>query len=689
GPRREASEELRSFGTMTPDLLELSDWLAAAGCTHVAMESTGVYWKPIYNILEGSFELLLVNAQHIKTVPGRKTDVKDSEWIAELLQHGLLRGSFVPQQPERELRELTRYRSSLVRERTAELASANQRFRQLAENIDAAFWLASPDEKELYYVSPAYETITNRSCESLYADPTSWLEALHPEDRERALAEAQARGPVPHDDERESEFRTRRPDGSTGWIWVRSWPVYDAQGALVGRAGIAEDITERVQADQALRESEEKFRAVAQTAADGIISADADGNITYFNTAAESLFGYPAAEVMGRPLTLLMPGRFRASHKRGLQHFRSTGEARLLGKTSELAGRRKDGSEFPLDLSLAAWKTGDGQTAFTGILRDITRRKQAEQALRESEQRFRSAFDHTAVGMALLDLEGRYSRVNHAYCQMLGYTEDELRGRSVQEVTHPEDVAKSVDHVRRLLAGELPGFTIEKRYRHKSGSVVWSLTSVAAVPDDAGNPLYLVAETQDITERKRAEEKLRESETRFRSIFEHAGAGMHTIGPDGRFRQVNPAFCTMLGYSEQELLKLSLTDVTHPDDLGATRRQFDRMRAGKGAVDLVKRMVRKDGAIIWVHVTAVWLTDADQQPLYGVALVQDITKEREAEQLLLKANLELEERVRERTAELLDTNQQLITENTERLRAENIQRGRNRVLQALAGGAPL
>lgn len=121
GSGREPGKEIRSFGTMTADLLELSDWLGVAGCTHVAMESTGVYWKPIYNLLEGSFELLLVNAQHIKTVPGRKTDVKDCEWIAELLQHGLLRGSLVPQQPERELRELTRYRSSLVRERTAEI----------------------------------------------------------------------------------------------------------------------------------------------------------------------------------------------------------------------------------------------------------------------------------------------------------------------------------------------------------------------------------------------------------------------------------------------------------------------------------------------------------------------------------------------------------------------------------------
>lgn len=121
GPKGKPRKEIRSFGTMTPDLLELSDWLTAAGCTHVAMESTGVYWKPIYNILEGTFELLLVNAQHIKTVPGRKTDAKDCEWIAELLQHGLLRGSFVPQQEERELREVTRYRSSLVRERTAEI----------------------------------------------------------------------------------------------------------------------------------------------------------------------------------------------------------------------------------------------------------------------------------------------------------------------------------------------------------------------------------------------------------------------------------------------------------------------------------------------------------------------------------------------------------------------------------------
>jgi transposase len=110
-------QELRTFGTMTQDILALADWLSATGCTHVAMESTGVYWKPVYNLLEGLFELLVVNAQHIKAVPGRKTDAKDAEWIADLLQHGLLRGSFIPPAPQRALRDLTRHRSTLVAER--------------------------------------------------------------------------------------------------------------------------------------------------------------------------------------------------------------------------------------------------------------------------------------------------------------------------------------------------------------------------------------------------------------------------------------------------------------------------------------------------------------------------------------------------------------------------------------------
>lgn len=142
GPDGRPLKEIRTFGTTTHELLRLSDWLAEAGITHMAMESTGVYWKPLWNLLEGAFALLLVNAAHIKQVPGRKTDVKDSEWLADLLRHGLLRASFVPERCQRELRELIRYRSSLVRERAAEvnrvqkvLEGANIKLASVASDI--------------------------------------------------------------------------------------------------------------------------------------------------------------------------------------------------------------------------------------------------------------------------------------------------------------------------------------------------------------------------------------------------------------------------------------------------------------------------------------------------------------------------------------------------------------------------
>ena len=141
-----AGKEIRTFGTMTHELLQMADWIESHGCTHVAMESTGVFWKPIYNLLEASeMELLVVNAAHIKAVPGRKTDVKDAEWIADLLRHGLVRSSFIPDLPQREMRELVRYRKTLIRERASEinriqktLEGANIKLSSVASNVMGA-----------------------------------------------------------------------------------------------------------------------------------------------------------------------------------------------------------------------------------------------------------------------------------------------------------------------------------------------------------------------------------------------------------------------------------------------------------------------------------------------------------------------------------------------------------------------
>src|SRR6202022_3608168 len=135
-------KQMRTFGTTTRELLNLRQWLLSQGCTHAAMESTGVYWKPVYAILEGGLEIVVANAQHVKKVPGRKTDVKDAEWIADLLCHGLLRSSFVPPQPIRELRDLTRYRRKLVESQSAErnrllklLETANIKLSSVASDV--------------------------------------------------------------------------------------------------------------------------------------------------------------------------------------------------------------------------------------------------------------------------------------------------------------------------------------------------------------------------------------------------------------------------------------------------------------------------------------------------------------------------------------------------------------------------
>jgi transposase len=139
-PEGQLHTQTRTFSTMTADLLALADWLDAAGVTHVAMESTGVYWKPVFHILEERFAVMLVNAQHIKRVPGRKTDVQDAEWIAQLLQHGLLSPSFVPPPAIRELRDLTRQRTQLVRAK----ATAANRLQKVLEDAKATGGWKSP-----------------------------------------------------------------------------------------------------------------------------------------------------------------------------------------------------------------------------------------------------------------------------------------------------------------------------------------------------------------------------------------------------------------------------------------------------------------------------------------------------------------------------------------------------------------
>src|SRR5918995_423968 len=262
------------------------------------------------------------------------------------------------------------------------------------------------------------------------------------------------------------------------------------------------------QPDEELRKSEARYRTVLDTAFDAIVTITPDGVVRWFNRGAERIFGYRAEEVIGQPVTVIMPERYRELCVAGLHRYLQTGQARVVGGTTELVGLRKDNSEFPIEMSLGETYE-DGERLFTGVIRDVTERKRAESALRESEQRFRGSFERAATGMALVGTDGRFLRVNKSLCEILGYTERELLGRTFQETTHPDDLEVDLEHLRRLLVRVVRTYQREKRYLHKDGHVVWTLLSVSVVHDEENEPLYFISQIQNVSERKALEESLR------------------------------------------------------------------------------------------------------------------------------------------------------------------------------------
>jgi len=179
------------------------------------------------------------------------------------------------------------------------------------------------------------------------------------------------------------EIRSRRKNGETFDAYLSASVIRDPNGRVMGAVGVSRDITERKRAEEALQESQARFRSVVQSANDAILIGDAGGNIIAWNKGAEAIFGYGEEEVLGKPIVFVMPERYRDAHKRGLERFGSTGEPHVMGRTVELHGLRKDGSEFPLELSLSSWKA-DEAIFYNGIIRDITERKRAEEALQKA-----------------------------------------------------------------------------------------------------------------------------------------------------------------------------------------------------------------------------------------------------------------------------------------------------------------
>ena len=275
--------------------------------------------------------------------------------------------------------------------------------------------------------------------------------------------------------------------------------------------------------------------------------------------------------------------------------------------------------------------------------RFIVERRQAVKAVQESEALFRSIFNYAPNGMVLISSDGVFLHVNPANSRLLGYTAEEMLRMKVRDITHPDDRDFMLRAYDELLSGQRLIVEYEKRYLRKDGSILWGHVTVTGVRDDAQKLLYFVAQMQDVTARKKAEEALRQSEERFRAVFNTAAAGVVVISPTGKVLQANPAICAITGYSEAELMQLTVVDITHPEDREKTTCNYSKLTAGEQeTVHYEKRYLRKDGKIIWGYASLACVTDAEQQPLYCVGLVQDITELKQMEDDLRKANRELD-----------------------------------------------
>ncbi|HYI15590.1 MAG TPA: PAS domain S-box protein, partial [Thermomicrobiales bacterium] len=358
--------------------------------------------------------------------------------------------------------------------------------------------------------------------------------------------------------------------------------------------------------------------------------ATLDGRLLRVNTAHCELLGYSEDELVGIEVQRLIHPDDLASTSRQRERLLS-GEIRSYKE--ERRYLHKDGHIVWGLVSLSLTRDRDGNPlTILAQVQDISDRKLTEEALRESEEYFRSTFDDAGIAMGVADLNLRLLRVNQPHCEMLGYNEAELVALDPTDLIHPDE-RDAHDRWRiDLLDGCSSIQQTERRYLRKDGDVVWGLVNLSLVHGSDGHPRYFLSQIQDITDRKRIEASLRESEGLFRGAFAYSTVGMTLSTPDGRYIRVNQAFCEMLGYTESQVLDLTYDQITHLDDL--IENQTYRQRLLSGEIDhfqIEKRYRHAAGHAVWTLLSVAIVRDGQGAPLYIIGQAQDISARKELE----------------------------------------------------------
>jgi PAS domain S-box-containing protein len=515
----------------------------------------------------------------------------------------------------------------------ASLREQKELLRQLMENSGQVFCIFEPDLSRVHYVNRVYETIFGRSIDSLYADASSWLPAVHPDDRarvEQACAEALTRPGF------DAEFRVVHPDGTLRWVRNRLFPVKDVSGQIVCSVAMAEDVSERKHAEQALRHSRERLRLALDAGGMGAWEWDITTNALAWDPTQLALWGMPGPSMeitMEQSLELVHPDD-RALVDQAMQHALQTGDLQV-----EFRICRPDGQLRWLAGKGGVVRDASGHPArLIGVNFDITERRLAERALRDSEERFRSLADSMPQFVWTARPDGTITFINQQWVSYSGITLEQTNEFGmIRTIVHPDDAERTFTRWAECLATGKP-HEVQSRYkRHSDGAYRWFLIRAVPCRDADGHIREWFGTATDVDEQKRAEEALRESEQRFRMLADSAPVHIWMDDEHGRARFVNARYCEFTGLRADELLSAGWHDIVHPDDRERYLEAYREATASRTEHRAIIRLRRHDG--VYRRFEVVGLPRFEGRRCAGyIGCSFDVTERFEAEEALREAD---------------------------------------------------
>ncbi|HEY4763781.1 MAG TPA: PAS domain S-box protein [Candidatus Sulfotelmatobacter sp.] len=444
-----------------------------------------------------------------------------------------------------------------------------------------------------------------------------WTSVIHPDDRAPLVHKWQTS--LATGKPFEAEARLRRADGEYRLTLHRKVPLRDETGKIVKWNGSVIDIEDRRRAEEEVKSSEERYRVIVEAASDAVISMDESGCILLANPAITRIFGYNPVELIGKPLTILMPEFMRKLHEAGFRRYLATGERHLNWQGAEVTALRKNGQEFPVEVSFGEM-ISNGHKVFTGFIRDISEKKRAEDELRKQKEVFQKIFENIPVTISFIGQDGHMEMVNPEWERTLGWTLEEIRKQNLDLFAELYPDPQYRQWVLDLIAAST-GEWIDRKVRVRDGRVIDLAIAVVHLSDGT-----IVAIGRDITERKRAEDELRRQKELFQTIFENIPVIIAFRGQDRRIEMVNPEFERAVGWTLKEIRgqNLDIYAGFFPDP-DCRQRALDLMAASTGEWNDLKVTV-KDGRVIDVATTFLRLSDGST-----LGIGQDITERKRAE----------------------------------------------------------